>query len=397
MKKRIEKRYLILTPLLVAIVMMCISYWVTNMSWPISGEKTLISKFEYKRQKCHPKQHIADTSVIFINVSHDRQLVPCYGEGRKLLGNSAIVDRGKLLKLLQYLAADSSYRYVILDVLFDTAGHTEADSALFATIATMPRIVIPRDTMPLADARLYQKSGEAFYHTSLIESDFLKYPYYTGRGASMALRVYEDCTGRTIRRWGPLYIDGRCLSRRSVVLTFDVIPQYEVLDLGADMLQDTLWPGGPQGSGVLYDKDLCNIKDKYVVIGSFEGDDIHNTYAGMLPGPVINYNAAMALLKGGHHVSLWVALIMFVLFYAFSFMTINQISIVGQMQRSKYATIRTFGVLLTWVGYPFWLSVFCIFTYVGFNEIYDIMITSTIFSIIDIVTRMVRVLLKKEQ
>ena len=389
MKRRRKDSRKIWAPLVVALVVWCFSYVVSNISWSIGGEKTLISKFDFVRQHLWPEELSPADSVVFINVSHDRRLVPCYehsGGATIPIGNTTIVDRTRLLPLVQYLASDTSYRYVMIDILFDDAATTEADSALFVTLASMPRVVMPRERgMKLADTLLFPKTGRANYQTSLLENDFLKYPYLTDDDASMPLRIYEDLTGRTLRRWGPLYLDGHRLARRSVVLTLDVRADNGITNLGADWLDMPLWEEGPKGNDLLSDPFFNNFADKYVVIGSFGDDDMHSTYAGMVVGPEININAAFSLMHGHHMLSPWVALLLLALFYWFSYKTLNQTALLGGcLQRSRWPAGRALGVLWTWIDYPFWLSVFCIFTYVCFNEIYDILVTSTLFCLLDI-------------
>ncbi len=397
MRTKKNRRIFIWLPLGVAFAMMAISYLISNMSWTIGNEKTIISKFEYRRQHRRQQLPSEDTSALFINVSHDRQLVPYYDTVIGIAGTNPIVDRSKLLKLLQALEEDTSYRYVILDVLFDTVSHTPSDSALFSTIARMQRIVVPCDTAAKAIPLLQPKSGLAIYHTSLVETDFLKYPYLIGDSASMALHVYEElCQNRTLRRYGPLYMD-RWPAHRCVALTFDALPNH-IYNLGAEILKDSLAPG-EAGMGLIYDsvfKEKC-VRDKYVVIGSFEGDDMHNTYLGMLPGPVINYNAALTLLRGGHMVNPWVAVLMFLLYYVICLTIFNSWTLTGKLLDNKYAPIRVLGIILTLINYSVWLSAFCIFAYVRFDVICDVYIIASLFALIEVVTRIVKIVLKKKK
>ena len=413
MKRHEHSGRLIWASLLVALAMWCFSYWMSNQGWNIGGEKTLISKFDFARQRWNPAGERSPDSVVFINVAHDRCLVPCYERNTKEpIGNTAIVDRAKLLALVQYLAANPSYRYVLIDVLFDDAVATDADSALFSLLETMPRVVIPRQPgLPMADTLLYSKTGLANYQTSLLESDFLKYSYWVDGEASMPLKMYEDITGRSLRRLGPLYFDGWWPARRSMVLPFDVLAGNYVNNLGA-YLDMPLWEGGPSGDALLDDPLYNNFAGKYVVVGSFGDDDMHNTYAGMVSGPEININATFALMHGYHRLSLWVALMLFALFYWFSYKTLNQTSIAAivgrRLQRSKCVwvkKVRAFalrpgcmaaGVLWRWLGYPFWISVFCIVSYLLFHEIYDILFTSAFFGLLDVIVKIVRVFTKKE-
>ena len=252
----------------------------------------------------------------------------------------AATDKQKLKKLLEYLYTTNNYRYIILDIFLDQSISQPEDSSLYALIATMPRIVIPiPENSQLGNSRLESKAGSASYGTAIWENDFVKYPFITDGKESMALKMYRELTGRSITKHGLLYTDN-WPARHSAILTYELRETEELseqkLYLG--------WIVGDTIGGEIYPSmlEVPNLADKkYVLIGDYE-DDRHNTYIGEMSGALINFNAYLTLLYGHH--------------------------------RSR---------IFMWLGSPFYLTLTCLVCYRFFHEVYDILIATSLFYLLE--------------
>ena len=380
-----RKRKRIIWSAIIAVGFLIISYCITNLHIPISGEKAVLYKFEMYRNYLFPRICSVPDSLLFINVAYDKEFVEATDEYGLPVGQTQITDRQKLLKLLQELKRRNDYKYILMDIFFDEEMYTPTDSALFATICSMPRIVIPRHKDgQLANKALYEKAGMADYTTTYKESGFVKYPYQTDSVASMPLKMYEDITGRTIKRHWFLYTDGWKVVRKSVILAFDVnvnTPYNEEgeknwYNLGADLL------GNDEEKGLLYELPELT-KGKYIAIGAMTEDDMHSTYLGKMPGLVINMDAFLALMNGHHVVSWLLTLIMYVAFFILTYLTLTQQNLKEVAQnistKKHQRHLILLSALCTWIGYSMFLTILCISTYLLLGEIYDIFITSTLF------------------
>ena len=186
-----------------------LSYCLTNLNFPISGEKVLLYRFELVRNYLFPRECTVNDSILLIDVSFDKTPVKVTDEYGMPIGDTQITDRKKLLELLQELKRRDDYKYILLDVFFGQKGETSQDSALYVTICSMDRIVVPcHSDEALADSSLIGKAGIADYTTTYKEGGFVKYPYMSDDGMSLPLRMYEDMTGRTIRKHWFIYTDG---------------------------------------------------------------------------------------------------------------------------------------------------------------------------------------------
>ena len=371
------------------------SYWITNLRFPISGEKALLTKLELLHDYLWPRGSEVIDSVLFVNVTYDKELRPTEDEYGIPEGNIPITDRHKLLRLLQYLKEKNDYKYILLDVFFSNDVRTEWDDELFATIEQMPRIVIPchSDEM-LADERLKAKAGLADYLVTFSESDFVKYPYFCDTIQSIPVKMYEELTDRRIKRRGIFYTDGWHIVRSSIVLTFSLRAYERYADngekiwynLGMDLLDDSIPEIGVKGDNLLYLRPELT-RGKYIVIGSFQGDDTHTTFLEEMSGAVINFNAFISLLDGHHIVSLSLTVILFVVFFLLSYLTLSRKrlqDLLQQLAKSAHnkairITLKIMIFVCTWIGYSMLLTILCVITYLTLGEAYDIFITSTMF------------------
>ena len=363
---------------LIAVIVMVLSYISTNANISITGEKSVLKYWcSFTDWITSDREKSPDEDVVFINVANDKQLVDVADEFGIPIGNAAITDRAKLELLLRLIQSSADYQYVLLDVFFEEGYQTDADSALFSRIEDMDRIVIPKHKDgSIAYAAPVEKAAFADYNTSINENDFTKYQLFQKDGPSVPLRMYSDKTGRTVNRKGIWYADKCALSRKVVFpkmyvrvdspYRFDGQKAY--LNLGADILdyaEDQDWAAFFSG--------------KFIVIGSFTGEDIHTTYAGDLPGCLINYNVFLSLMKGQHKIPLILIIVYFLIFFGMAYMLLKGEG--GTSQPWAWVWTKLF------VLYSVILTIVCIFVFIIWGQAHDIFITSTFFSVVDLAIR----------
>ncbi len=390
------KQKKVIWSLVIAIGFLLFSYCMTNLDFPISGEKFLLYRFELVKNYLFPRTSTVNDSILLIDVSYDKTSVNVTDEYGMPIGDIQITDRQKLLALLQELKKRNDYKYILLDVFFGQKGETPQDSVLYATICSMDRIAMPcHNDEALADSSLREKAGLADYTSTYKVSGFAKYPYMPDDGISLPLKMYKDMTGRTIRKHWFIYTDGWHLVRKSIVLTFDINVKSAYNEegekvwyyLGADIL------GNDEGNGLLYEiPDLA--KGKYVAIGAFQGDDNHSTYIGSVCGTLINLNAYFSLLHNHHVVSVTLVIIMFFAFFVLTYLTLTRQDLRGladsmtKKQNYRWRTrMRTLSAICSWIGYSLFLTILCILTYVFLGEVYEIFITSTMFYLLSLAVK----------
>lgn len=377
------KRADLLYSFCIALCIFVLSYFLNNQPLFIGENLEQYAWMEWIKSKMTKAEKADSFQPLYINVAYDKQLVEHFDKYNMPIGNRDITDRQKLLKLLQMLHSTEQYKYIFLDVRFEKGYKTEYDSALFAEINSMDRIVVANhQDIELSDTMLASKAAINDY-SATITTSFARYKYFYQDKPSMPLFAYSELTGKTIDRHGLLYTCDGKLCYNSLFLLFPVESfeeEYKENDNGDGMQADKLYYH--LGADILsfYNTDIFATltNNKYVVIGDFV-NDIHDTYTGEKPGPVITFYAFCALMRGKHFVSFWVMLFLFIIYFFISLFLFY-----------RYAWIETckhriWIFLLSLIGY----SVILFVTSILLNAIWNIptnfLIPSICFAIQDLI------------
>lgn len=369
-----------LLALLHAVFVLFLCYLLGNTPYSLGDEEQFIQRLYVVKENVSLSKTALPTTLLPINVAYDKQLIEWTDEYDLPVGKQVITDREKLLRFLQIAREANTYRYIILDVMFEPNVHTDIDSLLFAIIANTDRLVIPRHKDDeLTDSLLLPKLAYADYRTSINEGNFVKYQYLNNDMVSMAWKVYADCTGAEYNHWGPFYFSNGRLCNSSLFLNFTVIPdegsyspkgEKNFYNMGIDLLD--------QIDNIDYSTFLNN---KVIIIGDLTENDIHDTYAGPMPGGYINYNAFLALMDGKHYVDWPSMALLFVIYFLISlFLFINK-SPFDYLPFLKFIKTRTWRTVYSFCGFSMLLTIVCAVSYLINGYIYDILTISSYFSV----------------
>lgn len=395
-----NNRKRILWSAVIGLGFLALFYFIGNIPFSIKGEKMMLKWVEFVKEdvlKVNENKYI-DT-LLFVNVNYDKEMRPVCKDGIPL-GRLPITDRQKLLSMLQYLKQKDDYKYILLDVRFGDDVKTQWDSALFATIESMSRIIIPyHSDMKLADVQLKEKAGLADYYESFWVYGFTKYPYYKKNEKTLPVKMYEDVTGRSFKKWGPFYLDGWRLANGCEFLSLDIKANSDLYDngklvwynLGTHLLKDSIPELKYKGQSSLFESTELT-KGKYIVIGSYDGDDMVSTFKGCLSGAVIQYDAFCSLKKGRHKVSYGFSLFWFILFFFLSFRILNEENKQKKLDRfigEKRLVWRiTLFLLLPLITYNLILQFCCIVIYLVFDKVFEVLLISTIFYYFSLIVKL---------
>ncbi len=349
------------------------SIWFVISSSKIGlGNLTVIKYSDMILSIFSSEEKAIDNNILLVNVSYDKELAPVYDKYGFPKGNTDITDRSKLTLFLENLQVYNNYKYVLMDIFLTPEFKTASDSALFSTIASIPRIILPKHYGgPQLDSAIVHKAAYADYSTNFLAGDFEKYPLFINGQMSIAAAMYAQNTNNELSL-NPILAreDGR-LIYRSIIPKFDICPKDDydssgnkiIYHLGEDLLSMT-------NDSTTF-RSL--IQDKYIVIGDFYDKDIHQTYNGNVAGPLIILNTFFNLLQGSHYVKWWHILILFILFFFMCNSTLNNNGIVIKN--------KLFSVILSWISYSTIMTIVCIASYYCFSMVFDIFFISTTFVI----------------
>lgn len=253
-------------------------------------------------QSVLPNKHHQEEDVVYFNVGFDKQLVAIRDEYGDSIGNAVITDRSILSRFLD-IAKRADYRYIFFDVRFEKGFDSDSDSLLFAHIKSIPRIVISTHSengnYEIATQDILPKVAYADYYSTYF-SGFTKYAYLQNGKESVALRMFQDLDNGKIDRIGLFFFFHGRLCNNHQFLTFsneDIVhtedPLTEYPAFGGEILE------------ILPEDEIISlINGKIVVVGDMNGD-IHNTYAGDVPGPILNVRAYHSLRNGKHIINIF--------------------------------------------------------------------------------------------
>ena len=205
--------------LLLSIGIIAASYFIGNSDIPMPDEMKVLRTFDRFMKFSGQYEDNLPDSILLVNVCYDKQLVD-YAIQDIPVGQFVITDREKLLRFLTAACEADNYRYIMMDVFFEHNIESPQDSALFATIRKMNRIVVANHVdSHLSDTLLKQKSAYADYTVSWKVTKFAHFQFLReGNEPTMPLRMFEDLAGKPIKKWGPFYFcDGR-LCKNAITL-----------------------------------------------------------------------------------------------------------------------------------------------------------------------------------
>lgn len=360
-----------------SLLIICADYLLSNLSFPLFDESESLSLFAYLDSKNIPDQ---SAEVFCVNTGLDNVLVPVTDEFGDTLGYTQITDRSALLRLLE-IAGTSHPKYVFLDIRFEKGLDSETDSALFAKMRSMPGFVFAHhrtiNGYELADSSLLDNAALADYRSNMF-SGFSRYEFIQGDEESVALRIYRELDGGYLKKRGPLYLSDGGISYNMQFIPLPANPSS---------------PYGPEGHirypyltsqvfGEHSDDELrAMMHDKIIIIGDFD-NDIHQSYVGDMPGPLIHYYAYRFLRDGRQRVNIFYIIILLVAY------TIIAYALLGDDDPTERIT-NFLGIkspagifLFSFLSWGTVLTALKIFLYLTYKISYIASIPTIVFSII---------------
>jgi len=302
-------------------------------------------------------------SVLFINISYDKMLVPRFDAEGFESGKIAITDRNTLAKFFEISALNPNYKGILLDYFSEDS--TSLDSALQAQLDKHRMLIMPYHydggTKKL-ESNFKGWTGLADYTTDF--GKFLKYTYIQKDSSrTVPLELYRKLYKSDIKKTGPFYTSQNRLALNAVSLDFP-IRTYDI------------FTNDSMGYPSVHLCELINLpppfiheltKGKLIIIGDFLDRDIHETLYGSIAGPLIHYNGYLALVNGDHLISWYLLLFLFFNYALLSYFLFSDTLLFRHrwlkiIQESKFG-----GVVLDFVKYAMVLLMINVFSYILFN------------------------------
>lgn len=359
---------------IMALVLLFITWFADGLPYSFGGED-LIMKSIHIIDLIIPTQHkVIDDKYLLINVSFDKELATKDDEYDMHIGNIAITDREKLYRFLE-LIEGSSYSCLGIDIFFDPDISTEYDESLFNQISKMDRLVVACHSDKMPENRI-ENSKVAFsdYNINIYDNGFSKFTFLSSKqGESLALKLYNLSSDNIIDFKSPVNQKNIYLYFRNPINErFSAEGNNNWYYLGSEILN-------------VYDKETIQnlVDDKIIIIGDFEGDDMHDTYIGQVSGPTIILNGIEALFHEDYKIKITSIITLFIVFFIICIFLTYGITI----DTIGWKLVPILKILIDFISFTVVITVFEIILGLTNHEFHDMMWPSLILTLYSIFCR----------
>ena len=374
--KSFNKR--ILLALLITLLLQIADYFASNISYPLLDSTDSLMWFDFLTKRgVNP----SDTNVMYVNMGLDKTLAPIIDEFGDTIGNVAISDRKKLATFLDMIK-DARYKYVFLDIRFEKGIVTQDDSCLFSVIAGMKNLVYSthRDMEDSTPEILWKNRGFSDYRGNF-KDGFTRYEYLQDGEPSAPLKIFTSIKGTELIEKNGLYFqDG------DLAFNMKFIPFYknDAEEFGDKGLVKYPYLGSQIFSQFNPEEIKKMAEGKLVVIGDFI-NDMHQTYMGEVPGPVIGVRAYQSIEQDGLKFS-WLCFSITSVIYFFILYNLlgkNDINdLICSALRIKKPIVK---YIVSLLGWGFILSAVKIILYLWLHISFIVLLPTLVFSTISLI------------
>ncbi len=308
----------ILRSLLHSLVLVLLAVIALNLDYNFAAEEEQVKLLSNLNAIFHTKKDYTG-QFVFIDVSGSKALVPRQDEA----GNYVITDRMQLATFFTLLNKQpTDYNYIVCDLLFDLP--SDNDSILSQQIDATPRVVFPYSRETAGISFPVTKNAQTAYAGYKISSglqstpDIVKYQYLPEPGLrTIPLVLYENSRNRAaVVNAGLLWFGSQAWFNNTI---FD--PRISNENLVDTAGNSKLMPLGDIINLLTHHPELLKtlFKNKTILIGDFE-NDVHETYAGKMAGPLIISNLFLGLQQEDNKISGWWLLYLLVVCWLLSYL-----------------------------------------------------------------------------
>jgi hypothetical protein len=324
----------------------------------------------------------AKEDFLFVNIGYDIETIDMLDEYEFPLGKQVITDREVLGRFLEVLNKNPTYRFVFLDIYFDTP--TAKDSLLARELKKAKHLLtasyIRSDTSvsqsifeaPTGIINFLGVNGDDFFRYKTIFNDSLK---------TVPLRMHEELSGNQFTNGEYLYSKAGSSSfyLNNFTLDYRIRPydiferddKYMMVNLGQELLQ-------------LKDSDIQDlVKGRIVVVGDFVERDKHNTIFGQMPGSFIITNAYLALKAEDNKITLLYLLFLFTGFFVMSMFIFSPTDKLKNYLDKVFPYSGAVQWILSYLTYATYLTLMALLSYILFNIFINVIVISVYAKIVD--------------
>ncbi len=345
------------------------------------GDEVLIERITQSRfllfSDTDPKVEALKKKLLLINCSYDKILVPYadnFGSGQR-----PITDRRKITELLRIInRAPVPPDFTLWDVFLDYP--SDYDSALVAELRALKRVIL---SSYLTDSstlhKPFPKLTYALAQYATLTGTFLKYRLlYNDSVSYVPLQLYKEMNPAAFKKQsGFVWSDNGWWLNSFIV-------DLPIRRVHMDNNEITVWNVGEALDNFSAEEIQQTVAGRLVVIGDFYENDVHQTFLGDQPGPLLLINTYLGLVNGQARISLKLFLLVFLLYLI---ATVYIFHFHGQRKLLEYQTRknRVMQFILKYFSYIVIFGLFTVLTYTLTRQHLQLLLFAIYFNVLDFV------------
>jgi len=361
------------------ILTMLTFWWMSVSTWEF-GDEVLVERITQSRYLLFDSKDDEVESLkkklLLINCSYDKLLVPyedAYG-----IGTKPITDRQKLRDLVHIInAAPVPPLYTVWDLFMDYP--TIYDSALVAELRTLKRVTLSSHP---TEKSIIQKPHEgldyALAQYATMSDTFLKYRLIYDQSVKyVPLRLYEELHPSSHQKFaGFVFSEGWWLN--------SFIVDLPIRRFHMDNNEITVWNVGEALENFTPEEIQETVKDRLLVVGDFYENDIHQTFLGEQPGPLLMINTYLGILKGRPKITMLLFSLVFMLYFVSTWYVLSRRTNERVLKVVMFRQ-RIGRFVLKYLTYIVVFTLYTVFAYAVTGQHLQLLLFALYFNLIDFV------------
>lgn len=361
-----------------AFVLAALTFYWMSLDWEFGDEVVVarINQINRYLLLSNEDEEAADLKkdLFLLNCSYDKILVPYSDDNGS--GMRAISDRKKLTEFLRIVNnTPTNTKVIVWDLFIDDA--SEYDSALFAEMHRAKNLLIssyqetdgviskPVPGLSYALAQ-YSTTSDIFLKYHILQNDSTPY---------MPAAIYQRLHNERISSLGG-FAWHHGLWQNSFIVDLPIRRAH------MDQNEFPVWNLGELIDSFSEKEIQTMLQNKFIVVGDFYENDLHQTLLGTQPGPLIIVNSYLAILRGIPRISFLDFFFVFILYFAVTVylfrLKTHRTRIAGNLYKKKAARF-----LLKYFTYIFIFAIYTFMVYLITRKHLQILIFAFYFNLLE--------------
>jgi len=378
----VRKRVLAAILIIHALFLSVFSIYLLNLPYIYEDELRLIQITSAVKKFIISKEEKPDRNrFLFVNVCWEKQLIDKLDDEGFPMGNQTITNRKTLSRFFNKInQKPDNHKYLICDISF--IDPSENDKELQAEFDKLQNYTVSyhKDKNDIPQNPIFNVSKSISDYTTFNVDKFIKFKLVQGDTLiTTPLKIYKGIYNQEIEQGFFYKLNNKYILNSFIVdfriWSYDLSDQssykYDYINIGDfQFLPDSA-----------FHKLL---KDRIVVLGDFELNDIHETIYGDMSGPLILLNTFLAVEKGQNRLSVYYLIFIFLSFVLINYYVFD-INIRFKEHFSKLiAKSPIYNEMLRFFLYLFYFTIVSSISFFIFNIHLTILLFSGYMSFLDI-------------